>query len=319
MIASQLSSSPESLVALSLTCKPLFYFIDKEAVKLCDQSRQHLMLLLEKDLGDSFFYCSFCRNLHRFPQPWDRKKLFHYSHYSDCKRHHYRNTFKPNNSSSYELSYTHARLVMNRHFYGPTKGLPLEGIAFPAIARNEPGEPFWQETPSAKIIDNELFLCITHSLAGRAITLRDIIDRGRSGICQHLTRDRFSTMPELLEPGEYESNELLLFEDCRNGPGSCNVCLTDYITTVERAEVNERIQDRLGQVSLGPLVDGWSITITAYHQVGQCRDPEDWKWARFIEYPPYRVLLQGPFKERDMALHPPGAIRERWETGGLSV
>lgn len=139
---------------------------------------------------------------------------------------------------------------MNRHFYGPTKGLPLAGIVFPAIARNDPGEPFWQETPSARIIGDELFLCITHSLEGRGSTLRDIIDRGWSGICKHLARDRFRSMPELLEPGEYESNELLLFEDCHNGPGSCNVCLTDYITTVERGEVQERIRGRLGQGSI---------------------------------------------------------------------
>ncbi|KAF3075793.1 hypothetical protein CFAM422_001987 [Trichoderma lentiforme] len=317
LIASRLSSSPESLIALSLTCKTLFSFFDRDALKLCDQSRKDLLLLLEKDLGDRFFYCPTCRNLHRFPKPWHLADLFQYSHCSSCKRYHYCNIFTPNDASSYKLIYIHARLVMNRHFYGSPKGLPLESIAFPAIARNEPDEPFWQETPSARIIGDELFLCITHSLAGRGTTLRDIIDRGWSGICNHLAGDRFRSMPELLEPGEYESNELLLFEDCHNGPGSCNVCLTDYITTVERAEVHERIQDRLGQER--PLVDGWSITITAYHQVGQCRDPEDWKWARFIEYPPYRFLLQGPFKERDMALHPPGAIRERWETGGLSV
>lgn len=99
LIASQLSSSPESLVALSLTCKPLFYFIDRDALKLCDQSQKHLLLLLEKDLGDRFFYCPFCQKLHRFSQPWDNVNLFRYS----CQRYQYRNTFKPNNASSYEL------------------------------------------------------------------------------------------------------------------------------------------------------------------------------------------------------------------------
>lgn len=133
---------------------------------------------------------------------------------------------------------------MNRHFYGSPKGLPLESIAFPAIARNEPDEPFWQETPSARIIGDELFLCITHTLEGRGTTLRGIIDRGWSGICNHLARDRFRSMPELLEP----------FENCHNGPGSCNVCLTDYITTVERAEVHERIRDRLGQESIAGII-----------------------------------------------------------------
>lgn len=254
LIASRLSSSPESLVALSLTCKTLFSFLDRDALKLCDQSQKDLLLLLEKDLGDKFFYCPTCRNLHRFSQPWHRANLFHYSHYSDCKRHHYRNIFKPNSASSYKLSYIHARLVMNRHFYGFPKGLPLESIAFPAIARNKPGEPFWQETPSARIIDDELFLCITHTLEGGGATLRGIIDKGWSGICKHLTRDRFRSMPELLEPGEYESNELLLFEDCQNGPGSCNVCLTDYTTTVERGEVHEKIRDRFGQVSIAGTI-----------------------------------------------------------------
>lgn len=96
---------------------------------------------------------------------------------------------------------------MNRHFYGFPKGLPLESIAYPVIGRNKPGEPFWQETPSVRVIGDELFLCITHSLAGRETALRNIIDREWSGICNHLARKRFRRMPELMKPKDDESNE----------------------------------------------------------------------------------------------------------------
>ncbi|EHK16481.1 uncharacterized protein TRIVIDRAFT_206095 [Trichoderma virens Gv29-8] len=317
LIAYQLSSSPESLVALSLTCKTLSFLCNRDAVNLGDESRRHLLLLLEKDLGNKFFYCHVCRQLHHFSQQWDNLNPWDYK----CYDYQILNTFRPSYSSLYRLSYIQARLIMNRHFYGSPKGLPLESIPHSAVAANEDGRPPWQQTISARIVGDELFLCITHSLTGRAATLRNVIDKGQSGICQHLAWGRFRRMPELMKPEGDGSNELSPFQACHEVPGYCTMCLTDYVITVERTEDHERIRSGTevganGTVTLKPLINGWSITLIAYHQVGQCRDPEDWKWTRLKETP--RITLfphEEHTQHRDMALHPPGAIKEKWQTG----
>ncbi|UKZ77964.1 hypothetical protein TrVFT333_005698 [Trichoderma virens FT-333] len=237
LIAYQLSSSPESLVALSLTCKTLSFLCNRDAVNLGDESRRHLLLLLEKDLGNKFFYCHVCRQLHHFSQQWDNLNPWDYK----CYDYQILNTFRPSYSSLYRLSYVQARLIMNRHFYGSPKGLPLESIPHSAVAANEDGRPPWQQMISARIVGNELFLCITHSLTGRAATLRNVIDKGQSGICQHLAWGRFRRMPELMKPEGDGSNELSPFQACHEVPGYCTMCLTDYVITVERTEDHERI------------------------------------------------------------------------------
>lgn len=60
---------------------------------------------------------------------------------------------------------------MNRHLYGSPNGLPLESLERPTLLDSWNGGPFWRETPSSRIIDDELFLCITHTLLGEAATL----------------------------------------------------------------------------------------------------------------------------------------------------
>lgn len=138
---------------------------------------------------------------------------------------------------------------MNRHLYGFPKGLPLESLECPTIVASWGGGLLWRETPSSRIIGDELFLCITHTLAGEAATLRDAIDEGRHGICMHVATDPvdlWSThrkdvyrMPELMEPEGNKSYRSPPFRPCRDVPGSCTVCLTDYITTIEHAKVRE--------------------------------------------------------------------------------
>ena len=141
---------------------------------------------------------------------------------------------------------------MNRHLYGFPKGLPLESLERPTLVTSWGGGPFWRETPSARIIGDELFLCITHTLEGEAATLRDAIDEGRHGICMHIATDPvdlWSThrrdvyrIPELFRPKENKSQGSLPFQPCRDVPGSCIVCLTDYTTTIERAKVRKITQ-----------------------------------------------------------------------------
>ncbi|KAL7806451.1 hypothetical protein V8C26DRAFT_342215 [Trichoderma gracile] len=349
LIASQLSSSPESLVALSLTCKTLSSTLNREAVSLCEASKSRLLLLLEKDLGHAFFYCSFCCRLHPFSQQWHPKVLGAALPSRRCALYHEEKMFHPTPESyQFALYYIYGRLVMNRHFYGFPKGLPLERLECSTLVPSWGGGPLWQEHHFAKIIDDELFICTTHTIAGSAATLRDAIDEGRHGVCMHTATDpvdlcyphrrRIYRMPEFLEPegDEEHGSSPPPFRACRDVLGACTVCLTDYVTTIDRAEVNEITEvnyevslisaaygrgasARLGeQMTVGPLVDGWSITITAYHQLGGCRSPEDWKWVTLTETPIDRVLSQGPGQPvRDMVVFPPGAIRDKWQKEGI--
>ncbi|KAL7805367.1 hypothetical protein V8C44DRAFT_228413 [Trichoderma aethiopicum] len=346
LIASQLSSSPESLVALSLTCKALSSILDRDAVNLCEASKRRLLLLLERDLGDAFFYCSFCCRLHYFSQQWHPEVLGAFRPSQRCFLYHEKKMFHPTpDSYQFVLYYIYGHLVMNRHFYGYPKGLPLERLECSALVPSWGGGPLWQEDHSARIINDELFISTTHTIAGSAATLRDAIDEGRHGVCMHTATDPVDLcyphrrgiyrMPEFSEPqGDEAHGEPLPFRACRDVLGACTVCLTDYVTTIERAEVKEITMPdcevsfispvygpgasaRLGeQLSVGPPVDGWSITVTAYHQLGRCRDPEDWKWVTLTETPVARVLSKGPGQpRRDMAIFPPGAIRETWQMG----
>ncbi|KAL7940716.1 hypothetical protein V8C42DRAFT_356080 [Trichoderma barbatum] len=305
LVASQLSASPESIVAVSLTCETLSSIFDRDTLKLCDESRQRLLLLLEKDHGDRLFYCSACCQLHHFWEQWNSTDSHHLRIAEiSCLRYHYKKTFKQTpGCHRYELNYLHGRLVMNRHLYDSPKGLPLESLAYPTFMTSWGGGTLWQQNPSAKIIGDELFLCITHTLAGAAATLRDAIDEGRHGICMHVATDSVDL--------DYSYRDA-----CREVRGSCTVCLTDYVTTVERGQVNEIFQSEIPNygLSVGPLVNGWSVTITTYHQLGRCRDPDDWKWVTLAEDLIDRRLSKGPAQpRRDMRLYPPGVIREKWQ------
>lgn len=105
LIASQLSSSPESFVALSLTCKTLSSILDRDTANLGDTSRRDLLVLLERDLGDRFFYCSGCCQLHPFSQQWNPTSTEHPRITKiSCFCHHYSRCFKPNlGFSRYQL------------------------------------------------------------------------------------------------------------------------------------------------------------------------------------------------------------------------
>jgi hypothetical protein len=88
-----------------------------------------------------------------------------------------------------------------------------------------------------------------------------VIDKGWSGICRHLVRDRFRSMPELMKPEGDGSNELSSFQACHEVPGYCTMCLTDYITTVERTEDHERIRNGTEVGARGTTCNIWKQLI----------------------------------------------------------
>jgi hypothetical protein len=67
LIASYLASdSPESVATLSLTCKSLRLALMRRVADLQSDYRGKLLQLLQRDIGDRFYFCPLCCKLHRF-------------------------------------------------------------------------------------------------------------------------------------------------------------------------------------------------------------------------------------------------------------
>ena len=151
--------------------------------------------------------------------------------------------------------YVLARLVMNRHLYGSPNGLPLDSLVRPTWAGSWEHGPLWTQDPSARIYQDQLILRVTHALEGRATTVRVAIDKGRYGICMHvatdpvdlnspITRSELQRIAQLRKP--HQARQDVQLRACQDVPGSCQVCLTDYITTVGHSKVREVFESENG-------------------------------------------------------------------------
>lgn len=158
---------------------------------------------------------------------------------------------------------------MNRHLYGAPKGLPLgnldqESSGASTWTFSTIGALMWLQRLSARIVGDELFLRVTHTIEGTDTSLRQAMDEsGLYRVCMHVKpgrvrRDEYSNgLRRVLplaaqlelggergnqqEDGENKAGTKSSFRTCREELGSCTICLTDYITTIERAEVREAL------------------------------------------------------------------------------
>lgn len=170
---------PGDSVTLALSCKSLYgCFFQTALGRMRDPSTtvlqlQALHLLMEKDCGNRFFYCPACQTFHSFCPHWRATQDYNIigrSHdvgiaYDPAKPL----TFRPNagcTSSAnehYQGPYHLARLVMNNHLLGPSRGLPLRCLEVEDIRMRADLNPFtWSQSWRAKIISNELFLSGLH-------------------------------------------------------------------------------------------------------------------------------------------------------------
>ncbi|KAK4032270.1 hypothetical protein C8A01DRAFT_50912 [Parachaetomium inaequale] len=302
---------PATAVALSLTCKALFGLVFPTAAPGFSRDpleRQALQLLLERDLGQHWWYCHGCSLLHRIRSQgptggvhdsssrrviiWNPRRPHHNSHFLD--------------GSSFVLDYESVRLVMNRHFLGSPNGLPLE--SFDVEASSTVFNPWqgrllpWRERWSARILQDELFLSATSTLssAGWADeTFRAALDHEWRQVCGHVRTSSalpYHTVTALRHPSrEYAG----FFAPCRDFVEACGQCLTDYATTVER---------RRGDAK--QPTESWFITVTSYYQLGSGRSPTDAKWEAFG----HRTTVSSYFTKRDFVAHPPGAVKAVWDS-----
>ena len=310
LVINQLHETPECVFALDLTCKTLYALLISQAPALEPLALDSLLRLLEKDaqVGSQFYFCPVCCKLHRFSPSCGPLTNEHTIYNRECRylRSCYADTSFCLETGKYTLGYHHARLVLNRHLNGAPCGLPLHNLT--AASVHGLVVPNWSQNWSARVIDSELFLCVTHTIHSYGMSdllFRSIIDRDHAYfICRHA--DLSSDIPALKIPRASSCETRTVFSECRELVGACNLCLTDHCTTIKWKGTPKKtllgIRNRLRPVSTG-----WIITIVAYHQFGSCRFPYDWKW-RAITGSTRPTLGNW----RDDNRYPPGSIRDKW-------
>lgn len=321
---------PESAVALALTCTSSFGILFPKK-KLRGLQLDELLQLLERDLSKQFFFCQPCHTLHRFSPSWRPKYQDHFD--GPCK-------INVEVCGTFHLGFHFARLAMNKHLLGG--GLELEQLSF-----SLPTYRGWNVRSTARVIKDELYLCVSHALSlnGTGPENRQELEASKHGICDHVTTHEaencfrisgveyienfldgpsFRQIPDYagppreriaeLAPRGYPSYSHALAE-CRDTRGSCLTCLTDYSITTNQKRTSDARNETTAK-------ETWDIVIVAYHQLGSCRSQFDWKWRTYATQLVYLdewivdSLLFG--NRRKKGPYAPGSVRARWDRAGLS-
>ncbi|UKZ59976.1 uncharacterized protein TrAtP1_001265 [Trichoderma atroviride] len=259
--------------------------------------------LIEKDpLGRGTFYCAPCNKLHAFQQTTGPASEL--EHTEEKRRHGKcsgRDRFSPLNNP-FGLSYAHARLAVNRHLYGAEHGIPLANLCLEHSEQRD-GTTIKCST-SAKMMDGELFLQRTYVFAVAetdVAAFRKCTGARDFKLCEHTSFFSGSSafrqyIPELQQKPLTGGHDLV---PCREAPGSCGLCLMDYDITIEPCTLADS------------GIKSWRIVIRAIHQLGDCRSPEDWKWARFTEACRPHLFFPNRPNRRGSAYNP-GMVQKRW-------
>lgn len=289
--------------SLALACRTTNAFCaGKTSKKMLPDEKRQLLLLLERDpIGKGTYYCQPCNKLHPYEQTWGPQPRTNGGQEEEQPKGVYRcgnkDRFAPI-GNPFDLSFAHARLVMNSHYYGSEYGIPIENLC---IEHSEQRDATKIEcNTTAKILDDELYLQRTYNFRVNENDVKEF--RKSTGardfrLCEHTAF--FSTssiyrqhIPQLSKRPSSGGDGLV---PCENATGSCGLCLMDYDITIAPVE---------GEAF-------WTMTIRAYHQLGSCRSPDDWKWARFTEAcRPHLFFPNRP--NRRGSVHDPGSVRQRW-------
>lgn len=280
LVASQLPDL--ALLSLSLTCRTYQLLLLPRArlIKLTGEDRASFLQNLEQETP-SVYYCHPCSRLHSW-KPSDNFTIY------QLMRRCTRTLFFMAPYPWPSVPYPFARLIMNRHRYGPPHGFTVDRLecdkkSFGSWSRR--GNRLDLKS-SARIIDDELFVKRTMSISIRGGEGLDCLDRTQKRslfICKHLKlcHNRYG----FLIP------EMKGLATCENSLGSCPKCLTDYSVSITRVEKTRSIY--------------WDIDMATYQQFGACRTPFDWKWMALHKGAGCntRSLRKG---------HGPGVVRHRW-------
>lgn len=164
------------------------------------------------------------------------------------------------------------------------------------------------------LIQEQVFISVPHTLELHGNRQQNQHARDHwydHHICHHIT-----THPPLVSPREMDippkrieeldpwgsSGSIMDAKECVDVGGSCLVCLTDFVTTIQ--------QRHYRYSSGGPAGELWSIKVVSYHQLGNCRSPNDWKWQTFTARRPSTSITRQRYLHSS---HESGAVKERWD------
>lgn len=292
----------ESILSFSLTCRLFYIRYFPNSRILSPASKNIFLAMLERDIP-YLVYCPECTVLHSWQQCFRSGGLLAIDSKRPCSRNAYFPPFTYGN-----IRYHHVRLVMNRHLYGDSHGLPIQTLDENRDWHSGATGAYCQYTWQARIIDNNLFL-ITNQTTYHPTN--DIIQfekhlRARGGlICNHRSiwdtpRYDSSISQSTGSPKLHNKHlplvslpQFLMDVQC-NRILSCPVCLTDAQVTIDWSNKFKR----------------WSVQMVTWKQFGGCRSPFDLQW-RSTTIPRLEDHV-GEFRAQG---HPPGIVRYRWNEG----
>lgn len=290
MITSYLSNS--STISLALTCRPLYSLCFPEDPLLDMAEKEELLLLLEKDVA-TLYFCHDCVKLHRCHSRWSRFLTPWYNERMPCKESIHNVLFFP---QTRPIPYYQARLVMNRHLYGPTHGPPLHKLGARTRSYCLSDGFVRSSSQHARIVDDQLLVLSVESMShsrGDSTELRSCIDSFPNPLCAHLTLSEGSPNYAPMQLPELAKDETApnLFTPCVRSFGSCPFCSTDY--SIDISWQGER--------------QGYVVQVFVYCQLGDCRSPSDWNRSTISILQPEEEPRTAYSVERT-----PGLIRDRW-------
>jgi hypothetical protein len=265
-------TAADDVLALALTCRGLSVMLLARTLPFMEiSSQEKLLLRLERDLGATHYFCTYCFQLHGTASlsPPGQQIAFRRWLDNTCLRMDFCPLL-----SGFRFGYYQARLIMNRHFYGPDCGLPLESLdlVIPHVGRRG-----WTSIYTGKIINDELILFVTHKFVPQTSTVEALHKLASSRpywICRH---------DDVPIPKQREQTY--------SQKGFCDRCLTDYRIQVQ--------QEDTGQ---------FSMVVYSYHLAGSVRHHMDWKWQALT-----RWTRSGYWpKRRDEKQYPPGYVSNMW-------
>ena len=288
-----------SAYSLALTCRGLWQTALPQTRRKRDlKDTAEVLLAVENDsIADGFFFCDRCVKLHHFKQTWGPHSQDEVVEKGEGYHCGLRDRFSPT-GNAYEMAYHHLRLVMNAHFYGQDQGIPLQNLCIEHDQKRQATTINCKT--NAAIFKDELLLNRVYTFTvqnDQAVPFRSSTGFRDFRICEHVPFFRQSSiyhqnLPELLRKPRGGSDE---FVACTSAPGSCGICLMDYDITIKRLD---------GGAS-------WRMIINTYHLLGDGRNPDDWKWARFTEKSRSHLFLPNRPNRRGSG-YASGVIKRTW-------
>lgn len=304
----------ESIIALALTCRALYmaHFPQATAAHIFGPARTNLLEWLERDFPQAY-YCQHCNSLHPWSASCDIESgVARWTHPS---KENGDDIFKVIFSTlgqgllgigcQHAAMFSAARLVMNRHFYGPTHGIDLEGLEGTEY-RTEPGVEA-KRSWMANIVRDELYIRVetvfqsTNETADDEALKKFILSEHVLVCCHVYARPDDENWDIYTIPGPGPiGREHEPFRVTYTGVESCIWCFTDYRIRIAPKRIREP-------------ASGWVVTITRWHNLGSFRSLQDPEWVNLVS-PSVMDIQPSSLRISKCAW---GTIRKQWMATSL--